>query len=217
MAETRPAPLSGRRAQAARNDQLILDAARAVFTADPEAPVSAVAARAGVGISALYRRYRSKEELLQRLASDGMRRHVAEAEAALSDGRDPWTAFAEFLHRSADAGTGALTLRLAGSFAVTDELREDGRAAYEATLRVLDRARAAGVLRPGIEVGDVSLLLELLQAVQVGDGRRTVQLRHRYLALLLDGLRDTSAAPLPGPPPTVDEVSRRYEGERRLP
>jgi AcrR family transcriptional regulator len=211
MDEARRAPLDGRRAQAARNDQLILDAARAVFTADPEAPISAVAGRAGVGISALYRRYRSKEELLQRLASDGMRRHVAEAEAALADGRDPWTAFAEFLHRAVEAGSGALTLRLAGSFAVTDELRQDGRAAYEATQRVLDRARSAGILRPDVEVGDVSLLLEQLQAVQVGDERRTAQLRHRYLALLLDGLRHPSAPPLPGPPPTVDEVSRRYE------
>ncbi len=50
------APLSGRKAQAARNDTLILAAARAVFTADPSAPIAAVAERAGVGISALYRR-----------------------------------------------------------------------------------------------------------------------------------------------------------------
>ena len=203
--------MSGRRAQAARNDQVILDAARAVFTNDPEAPISAVAALAGVGISALYRRYRSKEELLQRLASDGMRRHVAEAEAAVADGRDAWTAFAEFLHRSVDAGTGALTLRLTGTFPVTDALRRDGRAAYEATQRVLDRTRSAGALRPGIEVGDVSLLLEQLQAVQVGDERRTRQLRHRYLTLLLDGMRDPFAPPLPGPAPTLEEASRRYE------
>src|SRR5262249_44194404 len=53
-------PLSGRRAQARRNDGRIRDAARDVFTADPDAPMSTVAARAGVGISALYRRYASK-------------------------------------------------------------------------------------------------------------------------------------------------------------
>src|SRR5262249_9440085 len=54
----RPAtPLPGRQAEAARNDQLILDAARAVFIAAPAAPVSEVAKRAGVGIAALYRRY----------------------------------------------------------------------------------------------------------------------------------------------------------------
>src|ERR1700730_6887879 len=48
----RAGPMSGRRAQAARNDDLILDAAREVFIADPGAPISAVAERAGVGISA---------------------------------------------------------------------------------------------------------------------------------------------------------------------
>ena len=49
--------LSGRRAQALRNDSLIRQAARDVFTANPDAPMSAVAKRAGVGISALYRRF----------------------------------------------------------------------------------------------------------------------------------------------------------------
>jgi hypothetical protein len=55
-----------RRAQAARNDQRILDAAREAFVADPGAPIAAVAKRAGVGIGALHRRYPSKEELLRR-------------------------------------------------------------------------------------------------------------------------------------------------------
>jgi len=41
MQKTTTARLSGRRAQAARNDQLVLDAARAVFTADPGAPIAA--------------------------------------------------------------------------------------------------------------------------------------------------------------------------------
>ncbi len=54
-----------------------------VFTADPNAPISAVAERAGVGISALYRRYRSKEELLQELSLNGLRRYLDEVEAAL--------------------------------------------------------------------------------------------------------------------------------------
>lgn len=210
MSETTPAPLSGRRAQAARNDRLVLDAARAVFTADPEAPIAAVAERAGVGISALYRRYRSKDELLQRLSAEGMQRYIAEAEAALADAGDPWAAFARFMGRCVDAGTGALSLRLAGSFTATEELQRLGTAAYEVTRRLLDRMRAAGALRPDIEVADISLLLEQLQAIRVSDEGRAAQLRRRYLALLLPGLRDPSAPPLPGPPPTVDEVRRRY-------
>src|SRR5215211_8917567 len=93
MTEPTTRPLSGRRAQAARNDELILQAARAVFVSDPSAPISAVAKRAGVGISALYRRYGSKEELLRQLSGDGLRTYIAEAEAALADEGDPWAAF----------------------------------------------------------------------------------------------------------------------------
>jgi AcrR family transcriptional regulator len=204
-------PLSGRRAQAARNDRRILEAARAVFGADPEAPIAAVAARAGVGIAALYRRYRSKEELLQRLALDGLRGYLAETEAALADDGDPWEAFTRFLRRSLDSGAGSLTVRLAGAFTPTEELRRAGRDAHAATQRLLDRAKAAGVLHPDIAVGDISLLLEQLQAVQVADPDRTRQLRHRYLALLLDALH-RPATPLPGPPPSWEEISRRYDG-----
>ena len=93
------APLSGRRAEAARNDERILESARAVFVADPGAPIAAVAEHAGVGISALYRRYPSKEELLRRLCGDGLRRFIADAEAALADDGDPWEAFAGFMRR----------------------------------------------------------------------------------------------------------------------
>src|SRR6266511_3494884 len=128
--------LSGRRAQAARNDQLILDAARAVFVADPGAPISAVAEHAGVGISALYRRYASKEELLRQLCGDGLRRHLAEAEAALADDGDPWTAFSGFMRRIVDADTHSLTLRLAGTFTPTEELYRDAAKAQELNERL---------------------------------------------------------------------------------
>jgi AcrR family transcriptional regulator len=208
---TPAARLSGRRAQAARNDQLVLEAARAVFIADPTAPIAAVAERAGVGISVLYRRYRSKDELLQRLSLDGLRRYIAEAEAALADEGDPWAAFAGFMRRALDAGTSALTIRFAGSFTATDEHHRLGRAAFAATQRLLDRVRAAGVLRADIEASDISLLFEQLQAVRVGDERRANELRHRYLTLLLDALHAPGATPLPGPPPSWEEIGRRYD------
>src|SRR5258705_13931282 len=81
QAEEREA-LAGRRGQARRNDALILEAAREVFLGDPKAPVAAVAEHAGVGISALYRRYPSKEDLLRRLCHDGLRRVLPPAAAA---------------------------------------------------------------------------------------------------------------------------------------
>jgi AcrR family transcriptional regulator len=204
-------PLSGRRAQAARNDRLILEAAREVFIADPGAPISAVADQAGVGISALYRRYASKEELLRQLSLDGLHRYVAAAEAALAGEDDVWTAFATFLRRVVDADTHSLTLRLAGTFTPTEELYREAARAQELNVRLIDRTRAAGALRPDVEVDDVAILLEMLAAVRVRDPERTRQLRHRYLALLLDALRAAPAGPLPGPAPTWQEIGARWD------
>jgi AcrR family transcriptional regulator len=212
--------LSGRRAEAARNDARILDAAREVFTSDPGAPIAAVAERAGVGIGALYRRHHSKDGLLQRLATDGLRRYVAAAEAALVEGAedaegggggDPWAAFVRFMGQALDDGAGSLTVRLAGAFTPTEELYLLGRRAYELTRRLLDRTKSAGALRRDAEVSDIALIFEQLQAVRAGDGERAAQLRHRYLALYLDALHATTGRPLPGPPPSWEELSERYE------
>src|SRR5437588_4878204 len=96
-AETITPRLPGRQAEALRNDTVILESARAVFIADPGAPISAVAKHAGVGISALYKRYPSKDDLLRKLCSDGLARFIAETERALADTRDPWTVLAEFM------------------------------------------------------------------------------------------------------------------------
>jgi AcrR family transcriptional regulator len=139
--------LSGRRAQAARNDELILSAARKAFVADPGAPITAVAKRAGVGISALYTRYGSKEELLRTLYNQ---------------------------------------------------------------LSVAFFERIKSVLRPDVEVHDVSLVFELVAAIKFSDRERTLQLRHRYLEVILDGLRASDREQLPGPPPSWEELSSRW-------
>ncbi|WP_243712709.1 TetR/AcrR family transcriptional regulator [Actinomadura sp. 6K520] len=212
METTARAPMSGRKAQAARNDELIREAARAVFTADPGAPISAVAEQAGVGISALYRRYKSKEDLLQKLADEGMDRYLAQVEAALADEGDAWEAFAGFMRRCLDIGAGSLTMRLAGGFEVTEEMSRKGREIHLATTRLLERTKEAGVLRPEIEVGDVSVILEHLHGIRIGDDERMNRLQHRYLALILDALRRTDAGRLPGPAPTWQELRGRYDG-----
>jgi AcrR family transcriptional regulator len=203
-------PLSGRRAQAARNDQLILEAARQVFVADPDTPIAAVAERAGVGMSALYRRYPSKEDLLRRLSGDGLRRYIAEAETALADDGDPWAAFVGFLGRIVDADTHSLTLRLAGTFTPTEELARDAARAQELNVALLERTKAAGAIRDDLDVNDLTFVFEQVASIRLGDRDRTRQLRHRYLALLLDGLHAPSPRPLPGPPPTWQEVTSRW-------
>jgi AcrR family transcriptional regulator len=208
--EPTPRPLSGRRAQAARNDELILHAARSVFVSDPDAPISAVAERAGVGIGALYRRYGSKEELLRQLSGDGLRRYIAEAEAALADDGDPWAAFVGFMRRIVDADTHSLTLRLAGTFTPTEELARDASTAMELNVQLLERTKAAGALRPDLDVNDLTFLFEQVASIRLGDEARTSQLRHRYLTLLLDALRTPSPGALPGPPPTWEEIGSRW-------
>ncbi len=209
------APLPGRQAEAARNDQLILDAARAVFIADPFAPVSEVAKRAGVGIAALYRRYPSKEDMLRKLSADGLRRYIAEAGQALADDRDPWTAFAAFMERIVAADTHSLTQSLAGTFAPTEELYRDAARAQELNVALFERVRAAGAIRPDAVVDDIAWVLEMVAAVRLRDAQRTSELRERYLALLLDGLRAPPALPsppalLPGPPPSWAEIGERW-------
>ena len=202
--------LSGRRAQARRNDPRIRDAAREVFTADPDAPMSAVAARAGVGISALYRRYASKEDLLRQVARDGLAVYLEVAEAAVADDRDPWEAFAALMRRLLDAQTVAITMNLAGTFAPNEELYAMSERAAELNALIVERTKAEGGLRADVAIDDLSLILEQVSSIRLGDAERTRELRRRYLELFLDGLRADSDDPLPGPPPAAEELASRW-------
>src|SRR6478752_5493854 len=183
--------LSGRRGQAARNDERILAAARDVFMADADAPISAVASRAGVGISALYRRYPSKEDLLRQLCRDGLRLYVEEAEAAVADTGDAWEAFAGFLRRIVEADVHSLTVRLAGTFRPTADMYEDARRSGELNEQLVARTKAEGGLRADVRSEDLPLILEMVAAIRpgvFGDDVRTGELRQRFLSLCLEGL-----------------------------
>src|SRR5882757_4393893 len=92
-----PDSVHGRQSDARRNDLAVLDAARDVFTArGADAPISDVAARAGVGIGTLYRRYGSKTELLQRLCVLAMEQSLAAAAAALAMD-NPWNGLTAYI------------------------------------------------------------------------------------------------------------------------
>jgi AcrR family transcriptional regulator len=212
MAAETPTPLSGRRAQAARNDEVILQAAREVFLADPGAPISAVAHAAGVGMSALYRRYPSKEDLIRRLCTVGLQTYIDLAQACVDDEGDPWEAFATFMRRAVDAHTNALTLRLAGTFTPDQTLWEMAEHAGKLNLALFDRTMAAGVIRPDVTVADLGLIFEQLAATAYGaDPGRTAVLRQRSLALILEGLRaDPPTIELPGPGVTDEEFDARW-------
>lgn len=207
---SKPGRLRGRQAQAAHNDGLILRAAREVFLADPEAPISAVAARAGVGIGALYHRYASKEDLLRILCRNGQLTYLAEARRALDSGGGPWEAFTGFLRRIVAANTYGLTVRLAGTFQPTAEQMALAEQMRTLGTELFERARASGQLRPDITWLDVEYLMEFLARVRLGDASRTAELRQRHLAVILDGLHSPEHTPLPGSPPTWREQTRRW-------
>jgi AcrR family transcriptional regulator len=201
--------LAGRRGEAARNDGKILDAARTVFLADPKAPVSAVAKAAGVGISALYRRWPAKEDLLRQLCSDGLDRFIAEAESAART-EDDWAALADFLRGVVAADVHSLTVHLAGTFTPTPEMGEAAGRANQLATELVRRAHKSGRLRPDFVVEDVTLLLEGCAAIRVPDPERAAQLRQRYLELQLDGLSALGRTELPGPPPSGEELNWRW-------
>ena len=207
------APLSGRRAEAARNHGRILDAAREVFLADPEAPISAVAARAGVGISALYRRYPSKQDLLRALAADGLSRYIADLEAALASAAEPWEAYVDCLHRVVDGRSQALAQRLAGTFTPTPELTALAERAGHLADNLFRRVRRAGELRDDVSAADIVLLLETVMLVELPGPDGGAALRRRYLTLLLQALHNPVEARLPGPPARqADLAARRHTG-----
>jgi AcrR family transcriptional regulator len=203
--------LSGRRAEASRNDERVLEAAREVLTASPDAPMAAIARRAGVGIGTLYRRYPSKEALVQHLCLDGMRRLEAVARTALDqlDG-DPWEAFAGFMRASLAAGAGSLGAALAGTFTPAEKLLATARSLYAAVQELVDRTQAAGAVRADVTQEDITLVFEQLRAVRLGNPERVAALQRRYLELALQALRAPGAAPLPGPAPAWEEIRDRW-------
>lgn len=203
--------LPGRKAQAARNDELILEAAREVFLADAAAPIAAVAERAGVGISALYRRYASKEVLLRTLCHEGLRRYNTEAEAALEDS-DGWRVLVDFLERVVDADVHSLTVHLAGTFTPDESMFPDVRRSGELNEEIIRRAQESGRLRAGVTVADLGLILEACAAISLPDKTRTAQLRRRVLAMLVDGL--ATPGKLPGPAPEPGEFAGRWQPHR---
>lgn len=190
----------------------VLDAARAVLLREPDATMAMIAAEAGIGVGGLYRRYANKEDLLRQICADGLRRYIAIGEAALSEVGDPWQAFAGFIEEVVESGTHQLTVRLAGTFQLDAALADLQQQAMAVADRVFRLARGSGVLRTDISRTDLTLLLEQISAIELGDQARTTALRRRYLAVLLDGMRsDSATARLPGPPPQDEELAERWQ------
>ncbi|MDF5758655.1 TetR family transcriptional regulator [Spongiactinospora sp. TRM90649] len=210
---------AARHAEAERNDQALLEAAKKVLAVDgAHASVAAIAARAGVGIASLYRRYRSKDELFQHLCALSLDQWIRAAEHGLEHD-DPWEGLASYIGACVEFSGGSLG-PLAGTIAVTDEMAAKFTRSDELLRRLVDRAHRAGVLRADAAVMDISLLIEQLGKSPLIEqldrqGRTDLldaarEARKRTITIALDGLRPTHSQ-LPGNTPAPALLSDRWD------
>ena len=179
--ESLPRPL---RADARRNREAILKAARAVFSAQGrDAHLDDVARRAKVGMGTVYRHFPTKEALLEALAREQFDVITAWAREA-QDAPDAWAALEALIWRGAglQASDRALMEAVAEFKPSVARQAEELQACID---RLIARAQAEGSARADATGDDVRMMMCGLGSVMQmgGDGWR------RYLTVMLDGLR----------------------------
>jgi AcrR family transcriptional regulator len=178
------------RADARRNREKVLAAARAVFSENGrEAQMDDVARRAGVGVGTVYRHFPTKEALIEALMVEAFRSIAAEAERALEI-EDPWEAFATVLWHGAEVMTAdrAMSEVFASIPGVAESAIPTLEGLTETMDRLIRRAQAAGVLRGDMIVDDVPMLMCGIGAATKKQHRCDEAWR-RHLTIVLDGLR----------------------------
>ena len=204
------------RADARRNRERILAAARDVFVDQgPDAPLDAISAAAEVGIGTLYRRFPDRRALVRAVVLDVLGLAAEEARLALTEEPDAFQALARYLHRALDLRISAVMPALLDHIPPDDEEIASVRThSWGLFQQLIDRAHAAGTLRPDAAFADIGFLLVRLARPLPGPIPRDLnnRLAHRHLELLLDGLRTDRAepaAPLPEPALTLADLLAR--------
>ena len=178
-----------RRADARRNVDALLEAARTVFdTSGVDAPAKEITDLAGVGVGTLYRHFPQRSDLVKAVVETGIDA-VADAGPALATAYEP----AEALTRWIDRYTELLgTKRGLASALHSGDPAFAGLPAYflqrlgPTLSALLDAAVAAGAIRGDIDAED--LLHAIAQLCQPVPGRGPEHGR-RIVAVLVDGLR----------------------------
>ena len=207
---TGPKPLRGRQAEAIRNDEIVLRAAREVFAEQGfDAPVAAIAERAGVGMGSLYRRYGGKQELLQRVCVLSLEQNLEAAERALA-AEDPWPALCRYVRDCVGFAAGAFG-PAAGLIHATDEMWRLARAVRRRVGRLVQRAHDDGSLRADATAVDVLQLVEhFARGFPSGPDVAVDAVRRRQLEIALAGLRTGAGPRLPGPTPKASDYEARW-------
>src|SRR5919197_2781996 len=146
------------RADAVRNRERVLEAAKAVFNAGgPEASLEAVAKRAGVGIGTLYRHFPTREDLFEAV----YRREVeqlSELAEQLKNAKDPVDALRRWLRSNVEFVATKKGMSAALALAAQDSSKLHSYSFDRLTRAVgalLDRAVAAGEIRADIRPEDL--------------------------------------------------------------
>ncbi|WP_354698491.1 hypothetical protein DSM112329_04173 [Paraconexibacter sp. AEG42_29] len=176
-----------KRADALRNYEKVLVAAREAFAEGGEATaLEEIARRAGVGIGTLYRNFPNRQALLEALYL-GEVEQVCRSASEFADA-EPWDALTGWIGRVVDyIGTKrALAGELLNYLDQDAELFATSRQAlWGAGEPLLVRAQEAGAVRPDISIGELIQLVVGIVKIPSPDPEQT----RRILGVALDGLR----------------------------
>ena len=175
------------RCDAARNRERVLAAAMEVYRErGPAFTMEEVAARAGVGIGTVYRRFPTKTALLDAIALPFFERMLQQVREAAENSK-PAEAAEVLIRLVAEqhAAAGVRTGRL-WSGALSHPVRVRIGPEVE---KLLEAGRAAGTLRPDLTYEDVSVLLWTLTSLIDATNDTSPNIWRRYLELMLDGIR----------------------------
>jgi AcrR family transcriptional regulator len=174
------------RADARRNYDKLVAAARELFSADgTSAPLEDVAERAGVGIGTLYRHFPTRQALLEAVYVDEVEA-MARAADDLSE-LPPWDALSQWLHQYVGfaATKRALTEALVEAAPDSNVLLSCRTAILGAGNALIERAQRAGAVRADTNFTDVVRMVSGIAMVATTEPGQ----KERLLELALDGLR----------------------------
>lgn len=188
------------RADAARNAERILRAARAVYgELGPDAPLEAVARRAGVGERTLYRRFPAKADLVRAALDQSIAEDLMPAIEHARRAEDPLRGLNELI--GAAIGLGARERHLLTAVHRAGSLTADISDSLNQTLHELvRRGQRSGLVRADLVADDLPRLIAMLYSVLPTMDPRSDGWR-RYVALILDAISITEAEPLPAVAP----------------
>lgn len=205
-------PVTRPRADAVRNRERILEAAREAFVEfGATAAFDEVARRAGIGNATLYRHFPDRPTLVHHVVLYVMGRVGTQAQAALAEESDAFAALCRFTHAAADERIGALCPMLDGDFDREHPELLAARDALQAGVEaLLTTGQDAGLVRTDIGVGDLMVALSQLSRPLPGTACLDVdRFVHRHLQLFLDGLRAPARSQLPGSAATFEDLRQK--------